>query len=55
MRLLCWYCHKAVSTELTNNTIFRAIAVCPECLAKSDESTGLQLPDIGTEPQRKVK
>ncbi len=38
MRLWCWYCHKSVSSELPNNTLFRAIAVCPECIAKSSEA-----------------
>jgi hypothetical protein len=42
MRLFCWYCHKSVSSELQGDTIFRAVAVCPECIAKSDESAQLQ-------------
>jgi hypothetical protein len=43
MRLFCWYCHKSVSSELPDNAIFRAIAVCPECIARSDEAAQLQL------------
>lgn len=38
MRLWCWYCHKPVSTELPEDALFRAIAVCPECLEKSPEA-----------------
>lgn len=38
MKLYCWYCHKPVTNELPINTIFRAIAVCPECIEKSSES-----------------
>lgn len=38
MRLRCWYCHKAVSTELPDDMLFRAIAVCPECIAESSEA-----------------
>lgn len=32
MRLWCWYCHKSVSTELPESTVFRASATCPECI-----------------------
>jgi hypothetical protein len=39
MRLSCWYCHKPVSSELSGGIVFRAIAVCPECVAGSIEST----------------
>ena len=38
MRLFCWYCFKSVSSELPNNTLVRAIAVCPECIAQSTEA-----------------
>ena len=38
MRLQCWYCHKAVSSELPKDARFRAIAVCPECIEKSPEA-----------------
>jgi len=38
MRLFCWYCYKSVTNELPESTIFRAIAVCPECLAASPEA-----------------
>jgi hypothetical protein len=32
MRITCWYCHKNVTNELPDDTIFRGIAVCPECV-----------------------
>lgn len=32
MRLFCWYCSKSVTTELPDNAIFRALAICPECI-----------------------
>lgn len=38
MRLQCWYCHKPVSSELPKDAIFRAIAVCPECVENSSEA-----------------
>lgn len=38
MRLRCWYCHKSVSTELPDGMLFRAIAICPECIAESPEA-----------------
>lgn len=41
MRLTCWYCHKPVSTELSKDAIFRAIAVCPECIEASPEADNL--------------
>ena len=39
MKLQCWYCYKSVSTELPKETLFRAIAVCPECIEKSPEAS----------------
>ena len=45
MQLLCWYCHTPVSNPLPEDTLFRAIAVCPECIAKSPEAEGHPLPD----------
>jgi len=38
MRLLCWYCHKSVSSELPEDSIFRCLAICPECIEKSPEA-----------------
>jgi len=32
MRLFCWFCHKSVSNEVPNETVVRAICVCPECI-----------------------
>lgn len=32
MRLHCWYCHQPVTNELPEGTVFRAIAICPECI-----------------------
>jgi len=45
MRILCWYCHKRCSNELPEDTIVRAIAVCPECIAKSPEGNNLKIDD----------
>jgi len=36
--LWCWYCLKPVSSPLPPSAEFRAIAVCPECLAGSSEA-----------------
>jgi len=36
MKLFCWYCHKPVSTELPEGSIFRATATCPECTEKGE-------------------
>jgi hypothetical protein len=32
LRLICWICHKSVSNEVSDETVFRAIAICPECI-----------------------
>ena len=32
MRLRCFTCGKSVSTELPEETIFRAVATCCECI-----------------------
>jgi len=34
MRIRCFSCGAAVSTEIPEDTIFRATATCPECEAK---------------------
>jgi hypothetical protein len=39
MRLFCWNCHKSVSSELGDDAVFRAVAICPECIEQ-----GYQLP-----------
>ena len=32
MRLTCWYCEKSVSNQVPDDTILRAVLVCPECI-----------------------
>jgi hypothetical protein len=32
IRLCCFFCGKSISTEVPNDTIVRAICVCPECV-----------------------
>jgi len=32
MRIYCYFCGKSVSTEVPDETIVRALAVCPECI-----------------------
>lgn len=32
MRYVCYFCGKSVSSELPNDSIIRAILVCPECI-----------------------
>ena len=52
MRLQCWYCHKAVTTDLPDDAIFRAIAVCPECLAGSPEAEGHRIDEKECEHEK---
>jgi hypothetical protein len=44
MRLFCYNCGKSVSSELGDDAVFRAIAVCPECI-----ESGYELPSIGVD------
>lgn len=37
MRILCLYCNKNCTNELPEGTVFRAIAICPECVEKAPE------------------
>lgn len=32
MRYYCWFCGKSVTSELIDDSIIRAILVCPECI-----------------------
>jgi len=41
MRLFCWFCHKSVSNELPNDSVVRAVCVCPECI----EAGKIQVPE----------
>jgi len=46
MRLFCWNCKKSVSNDLPEDTIFRGIAYCPECI----ESGAEQIPNAAHLP-----
>jgi hypothetical protein len=35
MRLFCFFCGKSVSTEVPDETILRAVCVCPECIPRT--------------------
>jgi hypothetical protein len=35
MRLFCFFCGKSVSTEVSDDTILRAVCVCPECIPRT--------------------
>ena len=32
MRLFCWSCAKSVSNEVPDETVLRAVCICPECI-----------------------
>lgn len=32
MRYICWFCKKSVTSELPDDSVIRAILVCPECI-----------------------
>jgi len=37
MRLVCFHCGKAVSTEVPDDTVVRAALECPECIEKQPD------------------
>lgn len=45
MRIHCFYCSKPVSTELPRDTVFRAIAACPECIEAGKDVEDDDTPD----------
>ena len=50
MRLYCFECGKSVTNEMPHSVIFRAIAQCPECIAKHSPPTPVSpLPLWGVE------
>lgn len=32
MRYTCYFCHKSVTSELPDDSVIRAVLVCPECI-----------------------
>ena len=32
MRYPCWFCGKSVTSELPDDSVIRALLVCPECI-----------------------
>lgn len=34
MRYFCWSCKQSVTSELPDDSIIRAVLVCPECIEK---------------------
>jgi hypothetical protein len=64
MRLCCFFCGKSVSTDVHEDTILRALCVCPECIpftirADSARRVGRSLqarwPPLDDEPSRSPK
>lgn len=53
LRLRCFYCGTSVSNEVPEDTVVRAVLICPECLEKEakelpeeDKSTIVQYLDM---------
>lgn len=52
MRYVCHFCGKSVTSSLPNDTVIRALMVCPECMEKgkitfpedNEESKQMELP-----------
>jgi hypothetical protein len=42
MRIHCIECGKVISNELPEDTIIRAVSICPECIEKQDEKQVIQ-------------
>lgn len=32
MRYYCWECKKSVTSELPDDSVIRAVLICPECI-----------------------
>ena len=43
MRYSCWFCGKSVTSEVPNDSVIRALLVCPECI----EAGEVIIPDKG--------
>jgi len=41
MRLQCYFCGKSVSNEVPQDTVIRAVLVCPECI----EAHKIEIPE----------
>lgn len=46
MRINCYFCGKSVSTEVPDETVLRAVAVCPECI----EAGRIVVPELPAPP-----
>jgi hypothetical protein len=48
MRYPCYFCGKSVSSELPDDSVIRAMLVCPECI----EARRVIIPDTDVRPLR---
>ena len=46
MRITCYFCGKNVSTELPEDTVFRAVAECPECIKSTKKDREKYLAEL---------
>lgn len=37
MKYACWHCGKSVTSELPEDSVIRAILVCPECVERDQD------------------
>jgi hypothetical protein len=49
MRYHCYFCSKSVSSELPNDSVIRAILICPECI----EAGVIKVPEPDKEKDKK--
>jgi len=43
MRLQCYFCGRSVSNEVPQDTVVRALLVCPECIEAGIEAGKVQV------------
>jgi len=48
MRLYCWFCGKSVSNEVPDDTVVRAVCVCPECVPQVITDEDVMTPTANT-------
>lgn len=51
MRLVCYFCGKSVSSEVSPETVVRAVLVCPECIEAGKIQVLEKKPNSSSEQQ----
>lgn len=58
MRYVCHFCGKSVTSDLSGDSVIRAMLVCPECLEKGEvtvHGTPIYFVEVSETAKRRVK